>query len=290
MKTHFWQSTRVAGSRRCRLARLRATIPLVVLGLACGLTLGGLQEAAGGLPGYFTDVKPVANINSTSESIPQAWPQNVARWSGTVLHRDGKQERNGETADMWVATRDSTSQEFREPVKLGPGVNTDVAEAIGQHAVGWPDAFTSRSTSRRYSRDFMDIFVVTRSSKDEEFGNAMPLDSINNVGPAGTKAPFPSADELTIYYTSVGVSPDCPGFSDGGLVHVDAKRPGGRFWQSRPAGRRQHAVRDRVVPVRVFGRSLSFSSVTKLARLCRYWESRRCRCVVRNTQQHNGHV
>ena len=63
MKTHFWQSTRVAGSRRWRLARLRATIPLVVLGLVYVLTLGGLPEAAGGLPGYFTDVKLVPNVN-----------------------------------------------------------------------------------------------------------------------------------------------------------------------------------------------------------------------------------
>ena len=59
MKTHFWESMRVAGSHRWRLARLRTTILLVVLALVCGLTPGGLQEAAGGLPGYFTDVKRV---------------------------------------------------------------------------------------------------------------------------------------------------------------------------------------------------------------------------------------
>ena len=41
MKTHFWQSTRDAGNRPWRLARLRPTIPLVVLALVCGLTLSG---------------------------------------------------------------------------------------------------------------------------------------------------------------------------------------------------------------------------------------------------------
>ena len=177
MKTHFWQSTRVAGSHRWRLARLRATIPLVVLGLVYVLTLGGLPEAAGGLPGYFTDVKPVANVNSSSESITQ-WAPRISRDGLELYFTRWEGDRVFETADLWVATRPSTLVDFGEPVRLGPGVNTDIFEAYGHTSSDGLRMYFTR-LSRDGSR--ADIYVATRLSTDDEFDNAVPLDSLNTL-------------------------------------------------------------------------------------------------------------
>ena len=175
MNTHFWQSTRDAGSRRCRLTRQRATIPLVVLALACGLTLGGLPEAAGGLPGYFTDVKLVPNVN---------WLPGEPHYSmGSRITRDGLEmyfvrvgvkgeELDTDSADIWVARRNSTAEDFGEPHRLGEGVNSTYEEHMGSISSDGLTLYFGRRTSEGWNR----IYVATRETKEMEFDNAVPLE------------------------------------------------------------------------------------------------------------------
>ena len=94
--------------------------------------------------------------------------------------------------DIWIATRDSTSQEFGNAAPLGPAVN--------EYSETWPnlsgDGLASLSSDwiefapRPGGQGSLDIWVSYRQSRDEEF---VSLANLNDFWP-GTDVNGASAD------------------------------------------------------------------------------------------------
>ncbi|HAB19739.1 MAG TPA: hypothetical protein DCE44_25305 [Verrucomicrobiales bacterium] len=115
--------------------------------------------------------------------------------------------------DLWVATRNTTDENWGEPVNLGPSINTSAAELMPCLSAdgltlyfgdGNPFGWTARNgTSENYQ-----IWTATRDNLHS------PWSSANDLGPpVGTKYiesyPHVSRDGLSLFFTST--RPGLPG-------------------------------------------------------------------------------
>jgi len=143
--------------------------------------------------GYFTDARRVPGVNSSS-----------AEWGNVEVSPDNltlyfASERSGGYGgqDLYQATRTSVNDDWGNVMNLGAGVNTSSFEANpGVTADGTTMYFTS---NRSGGEGGYDIYVATRTSPTEEFGD------VQNLGPGvnshldegSTSRP---SDELSIFY------------------------------------------------------------------------------------------
>jgi hypothetical protein len=128
--------------------------------------------------------------------------------------------------DIWVATRETTSDPWGEPVNLGPPVNSwanDGAPCISHDGL---ELFFSSERSGGYGNG--DIWVTTRATRDYPWSEPVNLGPEVN-GPYGDGFPSISADGLRIFFSS--------GFPMG----VYSPRPGGfgecDLWMTRRANK-----------------------------------------------------
>jgi hypothetical protein len=100
--------------------------------------------------------------------------------------------------DIWVTTRKATKVSWTIPINLGPPFNTTSSDQNPQLSVdGLELYFTS---DRPGGSGNLDIFVATRKTKDETWGQAV------NLGPKVNSAtaeidPSISANGLTLYFS-----------------------------------------------------------------------------------------
>ena len=107
----------------------------------------------------------------------------------------------GKNLDLWMSTRESVDAPFDKPVNLGPPVNTG---RIEMYSVLSSDCLTLiLSSDRPGGLDSNDLWMFTRKSKDDPFGDPV------NLGPpinsdSWDSHPELSADDRTLFYSSGG--------------------------------------------------------------------------------------
>jgi len=170
--------------------RLKGTVLLVVYLIANSKT------AIGQLPGgFFTDVKPVANINSTDNE----WGPRVTtdgREIYFVSQRPGGPGGATFGQDLWVAKRSSTQEEFGPAMPVA--FNNEFDEGTGSIS---PDGLTFyHSNNAPALHAPKNIFVATRDSINEDFGNVTILPGEVN-GADWDTTPYVRFDGLEMYFT-----------------------------------------------------------------------------------------
>ncbi|MCA9184483.1 MAG: hypothetical protein R3E01_03365 [Pirellulaceae bacterium] len=112
--------------------------------------------------------------------------------------------------DLYQATRSSTSEPFGNPETLGPGVNTVAVENVPRVS---PDGLTMVYHVGLEGRADRDIWMASRSSPSEPFGNARSLDMNSDVEDWW---PTISSDGLALITSDSYFRPLRPG-GEGGL-------------------------------------------------------------------------
>jgi len=100
--------------------------------------------------------------------------------------------------DLWVATRNTTSEPFGAPVNLGPTLNNGgpnewpsiSADGLSLYCSGWFPG----------TLGLCDLWVSTRTSTDEDWQDPVNLRNVSS--PYGDGAPDISADGLTLFFIS----------------------------------------------------------------------------------------
>lgn len=121
--------------------------------------------------------------------------------------------------DIWVTTRTTINDDWREPVNLGPTVNSSSGD--GSPSISANSLLLFFDSSRPGVHGLWDIWVTTRATKDDDWG--LPV----NLGPAvntvhGETGPSISADGLQLYFSEwVVFRPGGVGSYDLWQVEVD---------------------------------------------------------------------
>ena len=123
--------------------------------------------------------------------------------------------------DIWMSTRKSTSDPFGKPVRLGTTVNSAYND---EHPAISPDGLTLLFSSQRlggWGDSDRDLWMSTRKSLGDPFGESVNLGSVANSGREEGNPAF-SPDGNTLLFTSD--RPGGQGKSD--LWMVQIHRPG----------------------------------------------------------------
>ena len=146
---------------------------------------------------------PAVNLGPVVNSSGNDWGPSISA-DGLELYFHSRREgglvgSNPYPYDIWMTRRPARDGEWREPVNLGPPVNTPDADAFPCiSADGLSLYFIS---DRPGSLGENDIWVSTRATKDDNWGEPVNLGPVVNstrdeIGPAI------SADGLTLFFSS----------------------------------------------------------------------------------------
>jgi WD40-like Beta Propeller Repeat len=114
--------------------------------------------------------------------------------------------------DLWVSKRESLGDPWKEPVNLGPTINTEHREGSPRISIDGLQLFFSSERPDGYGA--MDIWVATRDTEEDDWRDPVNLGPLVN-GPSDEMHPSISADGLELYFS--GWRPDFA-------------RPGGVDW------------------------------------------------------------
>ena len=130
----------------------------------------------------------------TRESPGEDWGQGRAvtelnsedRETGIAIAPDGltiwfSSDRDGDTLDVYVATRADDAATWSDPVKV-PGLSTDKDDLVSGIS---SDELTLTLALREVPGGDYDIYASTRASKDADWPEATPLDAFNTDGKDG---------------------------------------------------------------------------------------------------------
>jgi len=150
----------------------------------------GIARMQAAVPqGFFTDVKPVAGVNTASfERSPSISADGLTLYFAS--------DQDGPLSDLYQATRVSTDDPFSNVENLGAIVNSAATELGVSISANNLTLYFASNRSGDY-----DLYQATRTSTGDVFGNVSKVEgSVNST--ADERGPNISADELTLYFAS----------------------------------------------------------------------------------------
>ncbi len=120
------------------------------------------------------------------------------------LSKDGltlffSSNRNGGNCDLWMSTRDSLREEWKEPVPFNQGVNSRYDEMDPR--ISSDNLSLYFISDRPGGYGLLDIWVSARTSENEDWGDPVNLGPIVNSSEIDIN-PCISADNLMLFYSS----------------------------------------------------------------------------------------
>lgn len=103
------------------------------------------------------------------------------------------------TADLWVAKRLTTEDDWGTPENLGPMVNSEGWDA--EPAISADGLSLYFDSDRPDGQGAFDIYLATRPTKNDPWGPAVNLGAPVNT-PASEQTPFLTADGLSLYFSA----------------------------------------------------------------------------------------
>jgi len=171
---------------------------LLLIALVCLVLTNAYIAKADYTFGTVTNLGPVVN-SSAGE-----WNPEISADGLSIYFASNRPGAYG-LGDLYVATRPTTNDDWGQPVNLGPTFNTssyDEAPSISD------DGLELYFTSQRLGIGNYRLYVSTRATKDDLWGDPSMLESVVNDEASGFSDI--STDGLSLYFTSV--RPD--GFGD----------------------------------------------------------------------------
>ncbi|MFB0552884.1 MAG: DUF4440 domain-containing protein [Phycisphaerae bacterium] len=167
---------------KTRMIKLISIVLVLTLGLAAEVAKADLTF------GEPTNLGPIVNSSDGDGS-----PSISANGLELYLHSLG---------DLWVTTRATRDDDWGEPVNLGPVVNSSAADVTPSiSADGLELYFCDWGDPRPGGLGASDLWVTTRPTKDDEWGEPVNLGPIvNSSDYEGT--PEISSDGLELYFES----------------------------------------------------------------------------------------
>jgi len=148
------------------------------------------------------------NLGPTVNSSADDWSTSISA-DGLSLYFGSTRPGGSGFYDLWVTTRATLDDPWREPVNLGPTVNSSAAEVgLNISADGLSLYFGS---NRSGGQGMLDLWVTTRETTNDDWGPPVNLGPTVNSS-ASDGFPSISTDGLTLFFS------DC---------HLGTSRPGG---------------------------------------------------------------
>jgi hypothetical protein len=136
----------------------------------------------------------VQNVNTSSEELNASISAD-----GLSLYFISNRAGGVGGRDIWVTTRTTTDENWGEPVNLGPTINTPAGE--WGVSISYDGLSLYFDTSQNGSVAINDLWVATRATTDDDWGNPVSLGpTVNSSGDDYT--PSISADGLSLYFNS----------------------------------------------------------------------------------------
>ena len=135
-----------------------------------------------------------ANVNTSSREFNASISAD-----GLSLYFISNRSGGAGGLDIWLATRATTDDPWGTPVNLGPTINTPAGEwGVSISSDGLSLYF---DTSQNGSQAINDLWVATRATTDDDWGNPVSLGpTVNSSGDDYTSSI--SADDLSLYFMS----------------------------------------------------------------------------------------
>ncbi|UCC99078.1 MAG: PD40 domain-containing protein [Phycisphaerales bacterium] len=182
------------------MSRKTNSMKFVLAGVVVAIIVGGESARADFTLGQPVNLGPKVN-SAFHELAPHVSADGLELYF-VSWERDG----GSGDPDIWLATRQTTEDEWDEPWNLGPFVNSDVEDFNpALSADGLELYFNSFRTGGLGGSD---LWVTTRATKDDPWGPVVNLGPIVN-STKHESAPSISADGLELYFTLR--DPDLPG-------------------------------------------------------------------------------
>jgi ketosteroid isomerase-like protein len=178
---------------------------------ADGLSLYLISNRPGGLGGFDIWVAtrettddpwdtPV-NLGSTINTSDNEWGVSISS-DGLSLYYDIKQPgASGAIDDIWVATRETTDDDWGNPVSLGPIVNSSADDCYACISADGLELYFSSPRSGGYGN--YDLWVTKRETTEDDWG--APVNLGPTINSSGYEVdPSISADGRVLFFT-IGV-------------------------------------------------------------------------------------
>jgi Tol biopolymer transport system component len=159
----------------------------MIISLILVLALGLAAEVANA---DFTFGEPT-NLGPTINSSGDDWSPSISA--------DGLELYFGSAGNLWVATRETLQDPWGEPVNLGPTLNTSADE--GSPSISGDGLELYFMSIRHGGSGSYDIFVATRATKDDPWGEPVNLGTTVNSS-AADAGPVISTDGLSLFFSS----------------------------------------------------------------------------------------
>ncbi len=171
---------------------MKTTRMLAILVLAlCLTTKVANADFTFGTP---TNLGPPVNTSSSDQG------PNISA-DGLELYFCSGRPGGSSNRDLWVATRPTASDPWGEPVNLGPTVNSSAGEWAPSISADGLELFFLSGPGRGGYGSY-DLWVTTRATKEDDWGNPVNLGSTVNSS-SWDGDPDISADGLSLYFGSM---------------------------------------------------------------------------------------
>lgn len=189
---------------------------LLLAVLACVVLTNAYVAKADFTFGTPTNLGPPVNTSSADVS-----PRLSA--DGLSLYFESNRPGGQGGFDIWVTTRETTSDPWGEPTNLGPTVNSSTYDI--QPCISADELELYFGSNRTGGSGTYDMWVSTRASTDDLWGTPVNLGStLNKQGLDGT--PNISADGLTLFFGS-----DRPGGHGDADIYVTTRATRDDPWE-----------------------------------------------------------
>jgi len=167
-------------------------IRLVLVAFVAAIVIGGGHANADFTFGDPTNMGPIVNSSSTD------WPPSISA-DGLSLFFDSTRSGGYGSFDIYVATRETTGEDWGTPVNLGPTVNSSAWD--GGPSISADGLFLFFNSYRPGGFGNGDMWVTTRASVSDPWGT--PLNLGPTVNTSAWEAPSStSADGSTLFFGS----------------------------------------------------------------------------------------
>jgi len=170
---------------------MKKTIVLVLI-----LTLGMTMDVA--VADFIVGV-PI-NLGDTVNSTVNDFGPSISA-DGLELYFSSRRSGGSGIYDLWVATRETTDDDWSMPANLGSTVNSSSVDVGPNISADGLSLYFSSTRDGGYDGS-EDIYVSTRTTTEDPWGEPVNLGSIVN-GPVADAEPSISGDELSLYFHSM---------------------------------------------------------------------------------------